>query len=255
MSLDSDSGKVLFISIRPRAEATMRLGRISCSLLLLALGVLIPFTGDADATPFTILPNGDLVIETTYTTQGFFTCAFEFIPAPACSSGAGTNSVTFGSGANTAAVTFFGASATVPLSGSAGAIVSLGTIFASATPGFTFPLSHPQQFVVQLHLSLQQSSPAVGSAGELMSFGLGGGGTELGEGHFGCCLDLPIGSPPQPYHYGLLVYSPQLFTIPSNGIVDIESRLGAVPVPTTLLLFGTTMAGLGLAARWRRRRT
>ena len=110
----------------------MRLGRISCSLLLLALGVLIPFTGDADATPFTILPNGDLVIETTYTTQGFFTCAFEFIPAPACSSGAGTNSVTFGSGANTAAVTFFGASATVPLSGSAGAIVSLGTIFASA---------------------------------------------------------------------------------------------------------------------------
>ena len=27
-----------------------------------------------------------------------------------------------------------------------------------------------------------------------------------------------------------------------------------VPEPTTLLLFGTTMAGLGLAARWRRRR-
>ena len=27
-----------------------------------------------------------------------------------------------------------------------------------------------------------------------------------------------------------------------------------VPEPTTLLLWGTTMAGLGLAARWRRRR-
>jgi hypothetical protein len=30
--------------------------------------------------------------------------------------------------------------------------------------------------------------------------------------------------------------------------------IGAIPEPTTLLLFGTTMAGLGLAARWRKRK-
>jgi hypothetical protein len=223
--------------------------RVCCFLLLSALRLLI-FTGDADATPFTILPNGDLVIETTYTTKGVFTCAFEFIPAPACS-GAGTNSIIFGSGTNTAAVTFFGASATVPLSGSAGAIVSLGTIFSSATPGFTFPLSHPQQYLVNLNLSLQQSSPAVGLGGLEFGFALGGGGTDL-QTHGGGYAELPIGSPPEPYHYSSLIYTPFAFTIPSNGIVDVEAKLGAVPEPTTLLLFGTTAAGLGLA-RWRRR--
>jgi MYXO-CTERM domain-containing protein len=36
-----------------------------------------------------------------------------------------------------------------------------------------------------------------------------------------------------------------------NGIA---SDLAATPEPTTLLLWGTAMAGLGLAARWRRRR-
>ena len=32
------------------------------------------------------------------------------------------------------------------------------------------------------------------------------------------------------------------------------STLGASPEPATLLLLGTTMTGLGLVARWRRRK-
>ena len=32
------------------------------------------------------------------------------------------------------------------------------------------------------------------------------------------------------------------------------TAVSATPEPTTLLLFGTTIGGLGLAARWRRRR-
>lgn len=35
---------------------------------------------------------------------------------------------------------------------------------------------------------------------------------------------------------------------------EIRGQLEPVPEPTTLLLWGTTMAGLGLAARWRRRK-
>ena len=48
------------------------------------------------------------------------------------------------------------------------------------------------------------------------------------------------------------------FSLPVVGLVDLtvtgRSDLEAVPEPATLLLFGTTMTGLGLAARWRRRR-
>jgi hypothetical protein len=40
----------------------------------------------------------------------------------------------------------------------------------------------------------------------------------------------------------------------THPVSGITLDLAVVPEPTTLLLWGTTMAGLGLAARWRRRR-
>jgi hypothetical protein len=42
------------------------------------------------------------------------------------------------------------------------------------------------------------------------------------------------------------------FLSPSVSFAQTAAELGATPEPTTLLLWGTTMAGLGLAARWRR---
>lgn len=230
----------------------MRLGRVCGSLVLLALSVLIPFRGSADATPFTILPNGDLEIDVAYTTQGVLTCTRTAFPC----SRVGTNSLVFGLGTNRSfAVTFFGVSATVPVIGGAKTHVPIGTLVtASTTNRFTFP---PLPVLFALRLTLDQSSPVAGTDQMLWGFGLGGGRTQpsledLGGGSF---LQLPIGPQPPPYRYSSLVYSidPYPFTLPSSGIVDVGANLGAIPEPTTLLLWGATVAGAGLLARRRRK--
>ncbi len=41
---------------------------------------------------------------------------------------------------------------------------------------------------------------------------------------------------------------------PRDFVVAVASDISEVPEPTTLLLWGTSMAGLALATRWRRRR-
>jgi hypothetical protein len=225
----------------------MRLGRVCCSLVVLLLGVLIPFTGDAGATPFSILPNGDLEIDTAFTTQGVLSC-------PSGCSGSGTNSIVFGSGTNTIfALTFFGVSAIVPVISGAKTNVPLGTIVVSSTNGFTFP---NLSVLFSLSLTLDQSSPVAGTREVTWGFRPGGDNTlsleDLsGTGNF---LELPIGPQPAPYHYSSLVYSfdPFPFAIPSQGMVEVGADIGAIPEPTTLLLFGTTMAGLGLARRRQR---
>jgi PEP-CTERM motif-containing protein len=99
--------------------------------------------------------------------------------------------------------------------------------------------------------------PGVG--GKTWLFGLGSlGGTNLPlvNAEDGTSLSFPIGPQPPGFHYSELIYSFQIipFGLPSNGVTELDAKIGAVPEPTTLLLFGTTMAGLGLAVRWRRRR-
>jgi len=42
--------------------------------------------------------------------------------------------------------------------------------------------------------------------------------------------------------------------LPFDISVSVQSDLEPIPEPATLLLFGTTMVGLGIATRWRRRR-
>jgi PEP-CTERM motif-containing protein len=231
----------------------MSLSRVCCSLVLLALGVFVFFTGGADATPFTILPGGNLEIDTTFTSGGVFSC-LGTVPC----SGSGTNSVVLGSGTNTVSVTFLGVSGTFPVIANGGSVVPIGEFVTASPSGATFPIvpSSPHAPLLGFNISILQSSPAGGVSGRGYTFGEGGGGTVLpllGESNY---VQLPIGLlQPPGYHYSALVYSfdPYPFSLTTtNGVLDLEANVGAIPEPTTLLLFGTTMAGLGLA-RWKRR--
>jgi hypothetical protein len=51
-----------------------------------------------------------------------------------------------------------------------------------------------------------------------------------------------------------VVFSGSLPLLSVDLTITALSELEAVPEPTTLLLWGTTLTGLGLAARWRKRR-
>jgi hypothetical protein len=230
----------------------MSLSRVCCSLVLLALGVLVCFTGGADATPFTILPGGNLEIDTAFTTQGVFSCRGT-VPC----SGSGTNSVVLGSGTNTVSVTFLGVSGTFPVIANGGSVVPIGEFVTASASGSTFPVvpSSPHAPLVGFTISIVQSSPTAGASSNSFDFGEGGGGTVLPLLGFPNYLQLPIGPQPPGYNYSALVYSfdPYPFSLTTtNGVLDLEANLGAIPEPTTLLLFGTSLAGLGLA-RWRRR--
>jgi hypothetical protein len=93
---------------------------ISGACLAAAL-LLVPAGARAD--PFTVLPDGSLVVDAIFSTHGVFTCR-----VAACS-GTGTDTITFGSGGNSATVTFTGVSQDVEVSNSA-TPASLGS-FAS----------------------------------------------------------------------------------------------------------------------------
>jgi hypothetical protein len=114
----------------------LRRARVCCFLVLLALSVL---TGVVYATPFTILPDGDLVIDSTFTTKGVFTCIG--IVAPPCC-GSGSNSVVLRSGTNAVAVTFLGASITFPMVAQVGATLPVGQFVTTSPSGIYETGSH-----------------------------------------------------------------------------------------------------------------
>jgi PEP-CTERM motif len=187
--------------------------------------------------PFVILPNGELAFNTSFTTQGVFTCAL-------CS-GSGTNSVVLGSGTNTLTLTFTGVNTTI-LVGGAAVPTSVGQIETVATgAGFIFPSeSNPNVPLLRFNLGVAQSSPTAGTTSFLFRSGPGGGTSLLFTHPVTDYIAFPTGPNPPGFSYTFIVYSFSEFTIPNtNAALNINASLSAIPEPTSLLLFGS---GLGM---------
>src|SRR5262245_7182738 len=99
--------------------------------LVVSIGVVLLATG-VRADPIMVQPDGSVLLNTTVTTSGVFTCKLS-----RCS-GTGTNTVTFINGSESATITFLGIS-TPLISTNHTAIANLGSFEATSTPGFTFP--------------------------------------------------------------------------------------------------------------------
>ena len=214
-----------------------------------ALGILVATlcsAAEAKADPFTIQPNGDLVFNTSFTTQGVFTC----FPSIMCS-GSGTSSITIGTSGNLATLSFTGANETVQV-GNTASHVSLGQFEGAASSGFTFPAPTAQGAILRFDFTLNHSSPVASSTSRTWFFGPGG--TPLLPFQQGeTWLALPAGPNPPGYNYPAIVYSlsPIAFTLPANGVQSLGADVGAVPEPATLLLFGAGLGGMAYVRRYR----
>lgn len=201
---------------------------------LLLSAVFCLFTAIAvQADSFVILPSGELAFNTSFTTQGTFTCTL-------CS-GSGTNSVIFGSGANTLTLTFNGVSTTLLVGGQAvPTIVGQIEVVVSGS-GFVFPAeSNPNQPLIFFSLGVTQTSPTAGTRSLLFNTDSGGGTSLLGHTTFTDYVSFSAG--PNPFTFTEIVYSFSGFTISNvNGAIDLNANVVAVPEPVSLLLFGSGM--------------
>lgn len=218
--------------------------RLKSGTALCLFLVAVFLASEAAADPYTILPNGDLIFNTSVTTTGSLSC----LQWMTCT-GSGSDTLTLWLGPEWLTFKFTGASVTAGV-GNVTVPFDLGTIEGSSSAGFQFPpATNPNSSLFFFDLSLFQSSPIQSTGGFHWSFG-----TALSR--FGGLSYTQTSAGPNPpgYNYPTIIYTmrPSAFQLSTNGTTQLIADVGAVPEPATLVLLTTGLAGIFARQRIRR---
>jgi hypothetical protein len=213
--------------------------------VVLSLGVVLLAT-DVRADPFIVQPDGSVLLNSTLTTTGVFTCKLS-----QCS-GTGTNTVTFENATGRASITFTGVDTAIEVTNRA-TLVTLGQFEATSTPGFTFPSrTNRNNPVVHFALFATQGDPVDATKRNGWNFGPGGRiQLPILTGFSDFQFDLPDFD--SAFGYSAINYHVRRFSLPSSGTVNLQAHQGVIPEPGSLILLASGLAGAAIARRRARR--
>ena len=211
----------------------LNLGRALCPVF-----VSLFLASDASADPYTILPNGDLIFNTSVNTAGRLGC-FDTGASLTCTGSGSGSEITLWSGAEWLRFNFTGTSATTGV-GNVTVPIDLGMIEGTSSPGFEFPSStNPNASLFTFSLFLFQSSPTASM--DAVGWGFGTALSRFGGMGY---LQTSAGPNPPGYYYPAIIFTlrPSAFQLSPNGTTHLIADVGAVPEPRSFVLLATGLA-------------